>query len=294
MRPDTTRSGVPITFKTAHSFAQFTAITTALSDKWEGPWFRGQDRASDRLRPRRYRYYWIDEDEIRSEFKRRAPQLLLGAQPSSEWERYFLMQHYGMPTRLLDWSEGALLALHFALISNHRRSNAAVWAIDPFWLNGNVAKMIAGLSSRDTKRLGALLPEADDPRDQAVLNHYLGEAFPDRRPSLPRFPLALQPPHIDRRIAAQLSCFTIHGADELGLERFAEASGSARLAKITVPRESVHRMLLQLLDAGITEATVYPDLYGLSLELTRLHTKGGMRRRVTQRSIRRHPPRQAP
>jgi hypothetical protein len=102
---------VPIIYETARSFSRFVTITTTLSDKWEGPWFRGQDHASDRLRPRRYRYYRIDEDEIRSEFKRRAPQLLLGAQPASEWERYFLMQHYGIPTRLLDWSEGALLAL---------------------------------------------------------------------------------------------------------------------------------------------------------------------------------------
>ena len=117
---------MPIICRTARSLSQFVAITTRLSDKWEGPWFRGQDHASDRLRPRRYRYYRIDEDEIRSEFKRRAPQLMLGVQPNSDWERYFLMQHYGMPTRLLDWSEGALLALHFALMSNQRRSDAAV------------------------------------------------------------------------------------------------------------------------------------------------------------------------
>ena len=31
------------------------------------------------------------------------------------WEWYFFMQHYGAPTRLLDWSDGDCLSLHFAL-----------------------------------------------------------------------------------------------------------------------------------------------------------------------------------
>jgi len=37
--------------------------------------------------------------------------------PENKWEWYFLMQHYGAPTRLLDWSDGALVlvALYFAL-----------------------------------------------------------------------------------------------------------------------------------------------------------------------------------
>src|SRR5208283_2847076 len=32
-----------------------------------------------------------------------------------DWDWYFLMQHHGAPTRLLDWSDGALIALHLAL-----------------------------------------------------------------------------------------------------------------------------------------------------------------------------------
>jgi len=278
---------LPIIRETALSLSRFVNIVSRLSDKWEGPWFRGQDHASDPLRPRRYRYRSIDEDEIRSEFKRRAPQLVLGAQPSSDWERYFLMQHYGIPTRLLDWSEGGLLALHFALISNNGRSDAAVWALDPFWLNGEVGQKISTLSPEYVKRLRTLLPEADDRRDRHLLKLYLGEAFPQKRARLPDFPIALQPPHIDRRIAAQLSSFTIHGRDPLGLEHFAASSRRPRLAKITIPRASITRMREQLLDAGTTEATVYPDLYGLGLELTRLHATRPISRFTRARPIRR-------
>ena len=34
-----------------------------------------------------------------------------------DWDWYFLMRHHDAPTRLLDWSGGALIALHFALNS---------------------------------------------------------------------------------------------------------------------------------------------------------------------------------
>jgi len=264
---------VPITRRVASSLARFVDIVGRLSDDWDGPWFRGQDHASDPLTPRQYRYRQVDEDDIRAEFKRRTPQLLLGPKPESEWERYFLMQHYGVPTRLLDWSEGALLALHFALISNRSRNDAAVWVLDPFWLNGAVVKLTS-YPPREVRRLAKLLPEADDPRDSKLLSTYLTElVFPQQRFRLPELPLAIQPPHIDRRIAAQLSSFTIHGRDPLGLERVAGSLQKARLAKITIPRGAVKRMAAQLLDAGITEATVFPDLSGLSLELTRLYTR---------------------
>jgi len=49
------------------------------------------------------------KDEIRQEFVVRAPSL--GPErPQNSWEWYFLMQHSGAPTRLLDWTETALIA----------------------------------------------------------------------------------------------------------------------------------------------------------------------------------------
>jgi hypothetical protein len=58
-------------------------------------------------------------DEIREEFIVRAP-IFSDFKPAgdADWEWYFLMQHYGAATRLLDWTQGALLALYFA-VNNH-------------------------------------------------------------------------------------------------------------------------------------------------------------------------------
>jgi hypothetical protein len=36
---------------------------------------------------------------------------------SDEWDALFFMQHYGVPTRLLDWTENPFIAFYFAVMS---------------------------------------------------------------------------------------------------------------------------------------------------------------------------------
>jgi len=141
----------------AQSVSDFLSWANGINKRWFdedengwGPWFRGHQKAHWPLCPKLYRDYGgyravkrnETEDEIREEFIKRAPILSTslpdGDEQRAEWEWYFRMQHFGTPTRLLDWTEGALIALYFAVKDNPGFYDAAVWALDPFELNRRV------------------------------------------------------------------------------------------------------------------------------------------------------------
>src|ERR1043165_8232063 len=230
-----------------------------------GPWFRGHQRAEWRLLPKLYREYGgfakvrgnEIEDEIREEFIVRAPILCehLPAEDArrAEWEWYFMMQHFGTPTRLLDWTEGALIALYFAVKDNPGYYDAAVWALDPYGLNKRVIGQkyvippsATGVTSREQERVKPWLPER----------------FTKMR-GLPTQPIAVYPTHTARRISTQRSCFTVHGTQEDALDQLS-GGRNACLIKIPIPGRIVQRMRRELEAAGIDEATIFPDLSGLS------------------------------
>jgi hypothetical protein len=117
---------------TVENIADFVAFAVQLKNEWFphettwGPWFRGHADADWKLAPKLYRAsvprrgIRIIEDEIRQEFMMRAPSLT-DKGPQNSWDWYFTMQHSGAPTRLLDWTEGALIALYFAVRDSQSR-----------------------------------------------------------------------------------------------------------------------------------------------------------------------------
>lgn len=224
-------------------------------DPWM-PWFRGHQRADWKLCPRLYRDYESHrreklriEDETREEFVVRAP-ALSHAVPSNQPDWYFLMQHFGVPTRLLDWSEGALIALYFAVRNNPGYYDAAVWVLDPYELN----KRVLGMRELICPTISM------DSADRKKLKRWLPDPFARKKTKLRPEPIPLFPAHMAQRISSQRSCFTIHGADPNGLDKL---EGDDLLIKIVIPSVNVTEIRKELEVYGIDEVNIFPDLDGL-------------------------------
>jgi FRG domain-containing protein len=230
------------------------------------PWFRGEPDATGPtpLYPKLYRPekpiddLLLLEQELRLEFRRCGAQLV-ERQPRNRWEWYFLMQHYGVPTRLLDWTDGALLALFFALKRPSEKDTvpAAVYMLDPWWLNS-----VAFSTFQVDKQLRSNGPALTDWREA---KEYLPKDEFDTDDIGTRFPLAIDPSHFSQRFAAQRSRFTIFGRCKDGMNAALE-QGPGKLLNIVVEGD-FNGLRTELRTLGISESVIFPDLDGLGREL---------------------------
>ena len=240
----------------------YLTICSELVKKWSSLnsgepclWYRGQKDACWGLIPGEYRFPYLNADEVRSEFVLKA-KALLDRVPANDWEWYFIMQHYGLPSRLLDWTEGSLIGLHFALSQDTGKTDAAVWILDPWALN-----------EWSIKKSDLVITGPEFESDPIAVK-YLGPVY--KKLALPHRPIALVPPYNSARITAQRGTFTIHGKRTEGLEELF----IKRLVKVLIPKDRCLEMRRKLRSAGISEFTLFPDLDGLSRDIRSVHIEG--------------------
>jgi hypothetical protein len=240
-------------------FEDLLRITQATNDRFGlAAWYRGHLDATWNLVPAVYR----TEQSTRQEANMCCAFMIQGPARQkdcpSERDRLAwlsLMRHYGLPTRLLDWTQSVLIAAYFAVCED-RDCDSAIWALCPWKLNeASVGKSVL---------LGPYTPE--------VMRGALA-AFDREVPAQHSAPLAVLPAQIDQRLMLQHSCFTLHpNGDPLesvqGNERF--------LSKFVIPRKYRKGFRIALECVGIRKSLLFPDLGTLAETIRTSRCAGGL------------------
>ena len=137
------------------------------------------------------------EKFTREEFQRRAEIYLHNRpQPNDAFEWLGLMQHHGVPTRLLDFTRSPFVALFFALNTGRSDASCAVWAIERSTL---LKKAV------DKLRLGRVKfeysPGTDSRSVARLANDFLAT------PPAVQAALAAEPFRLNQRMATQQGLF---------------------------------------------------------------------------------------
>jgi len=165
-----------------------------------------------------------------------------------------MMQHYGLPTRLLDWSKNAYTALYFSVKNENRKGDCSVWILNP----RNLVK-------------NARIVDAIDSLEKESVNQYLEFDEKTSNNDQLKIPLPVIPSPIDLRVTAQHSRFTLHtetgGLESHFVRLMAKNHKHCSLIKIRIPyscKPKIHRDLRLF---GTTEMDIMPGVDTLANEI---------------------------
>lgn len=169
----------------------------------------------------------------------------------NSWETLFRMRHFGLPTRVLDWTESLNMALYFAVYGYG--DSPCIWVLDAHKLNE------ISLSNAD---IGNPLDPSDGIKDYR--EYFLSKDNPQ---DIYKFPFAIIAPRMSDRIFAQRGLFTVQGSSDKMIDELDELKSCFRKIDIldnTTSKEEVKEYLKIM---GINHFTVYPDFEGLRMFL---------------------------
>lgn len=241
------------TIRTIDELLEF--ITELKNEHGQRLWFRGVadeswdlvpsiQRTPGRIKAERY---------ITNDFYIKAKQVMEHAPEKKNYSAWMsIMQHFGLPTRLLDWSSSPLVATFFAVeqFSKHPNADACVWILAPGLLN-------------EQEGFGNCIY----PVDADTVQNMLLPAFKERghAKELENKIIACHSTENNLRMYSQQSNFTIHNSQK----KLQDICGANMLYKIIIPSEERIRLLHNLEIFGITKSFIYPDLDHISEDIKR-------------------------
>ncbi|PEV55381.1 FRG domain-containing protein [Bacillus cereus] len=174
---------------------------------------------------------------------------------NSTWEAVFQMQHHGLKTRLLDWTESLSTALYFAFNEwkYNNNENAEIWILDPYALNEYLIEDPTIQTVRSLK-------------DRDFIN-----AFDHGQPtSLNSF--SIYPSKVNSRLLSQSAFFTVQGNKLLSLDQevINQAGVDQKIVKrIELTPDLATDIYEYLVINGVNDFTVFNDADGLSKSLNK-------------------------
>lgn len=212
--------------------------------------FRGHGNPSWQLTPNINRFKYKTPTGLEKlegvtffDYKTRSGSLL--ERNCSSWDIAFSMQHHGLPTRLLDWSESFAIALYFALKGVRGKQSCCVWIMNPFHLNKKYG-------------WGEVLPHPSE-LDSSYEDYFI---LNEGKIKCEYDVLAISPLRHNSRMFNQHAGFTIH----FNLDEKLDENNDF-IHKVVIPHEAHDEARLFLKLAGITEFSIFQDLDGLSRDI---------------------------
>lgn len=211
-------------------------------------WYRGQSNSDHNLIPSLLRYKnGIEKEQfLFNKFRRYAHKNFQNLE--NDWETLFDMQHYHIPTRLIDWSDSFGISLFFAAqISRIDKTDAAIYVLNPIALNQYSKK-------KNIIRI---------PTDEMELPYK--DIYWNNKPFEPTAPVAIEPNFKNDRILAQRGNFTVHHNE---IDAIEDAYPKA-IKKIILPNKALLGAIDFLEIANINEYSVFPDMAGMANYIVR-------------------------
>lgn len=263
---------MPIREIEVRSLGEFVDVVTPREpDRQTGRWrdtgvYRGASNAARPLLTSLDRLGGMDppftklelEEHILRNFIRYSRPHLEGDRSQNDWELLIAAQHHGVPTRLLDWSYSPLVGAFFATRPGAHQHDRAIWRLD--WQRVHRHFRLAPLA--------LFIDDLADHLGSRDLTPWKLFATRDGK----AFACMIEPPSLDRRIAAQAATFTLTSRTGRSFDEFlAEQGLEDALTKYVIPASHLARVRDQLDLVGIDERRLFPDLDGVAAAIQRYY-----------------------